>query len=146
MLEGLITPEKIMEQWDFWYTHPKEFRMLVDGGQHVFDWVAISGKKLTEEFMDEFHDKLDWSVIITTQELSQEFVTKHLAEILCQVCKHLREQQQTLTNIMKTQMQLQYTSSDVPGIINWKPSKQWQDTSRTWVTYSNNPSELGITI
>lgn len=57
--------------------NPNFFNELVS----VTDWNAVGKKPLTEEFIEEFKDRLNWRDISTYQKLSIEFLRKHVNDI-----------------------------------------------------------------
>lgn len=57
--------------------NPNFFNELVS----VTDWNVVGKKPLTEEFIEEFKDKLNWRDISTYQKLSIEFLRKHVNDI-----------------------------------------------------------------
>lgn len=47
--------------------------------RHQINWAALCDTELTESFMDDMHDFIDWKTVSQTQKLSESFIAKNKA-------------------------------------------------------------------
>ena len=60
--------------------------LIKDNKEDVFFWSGFSREyQLPESIIEEFKDFVDWEYISTYQELSEEFMIKHLEEIVTEL-------------------------------------------------------------